>query len=146
MREFFGLSGEVALVTGGSRGLGKAIALGLAKAGADVVVSSRSLSTCEAVAGEIGSVNKMEYTVLGDTVNTASRLESGVAKPGQVVVGELTRTSAGDAFDFEELGTFSLKGKENEVPAFEVRSRLGGEGPETVAPVPPEANGGTTGP
>jgi adenylate cyclase len=104
------------------------------------------INSGKAVAGEIGSVNKMEYTVLGDTVNTASRLESAVAKPGSVVVGELTREIAGDAFDFEDLGMFSLKGKEQEVPVFKVQPRLGGEGPETVAPVPPEDPGGATGP
>jgi len=104
------------------------------------------INSGKAVAGEIGSVNKMEYTVLGDTVNVASRLESAVAKPGSVVVGERTRELVGDAFECHSLGTFSLKGKEHEVPAYEVRSRLGGGGPETVAPVPPEADGGATDP
>jgi NAD(P)-dependent dehydrogenase (short-subunit alcohol dehydrogenase family) len=47
------LTGKVALVTGASRGLGKAIALGLARAGADVVVSSRKLDACEEVAHDI---------------------------------------------------------------------------------------------
>jgi adenylate cyclase len=104
------------------------------------------INSGKAVAGEIGSVNKMEYTVLGDTVNTASRLESAVAKPGMVVVGDQTREGAGDRFEFQPLGSVSLKGKEQEVLVFEVRSVLGGSGPETVAPVPPEADGGTTEP
>src|ERR1700730_2770016 len=39
--EIFNLSGKVALVTGGSKGLGKAMARGLAEAGADIVISSR---------------------------------------------------------------------------------------------------------
>ena len=49
----FDLSGRVALVTGGSRGLGRSMALGLAEAGADVVVASRKLDACRAVAAEV---------------------------------------------------------------------------------------------
>lgn len=46
-------AGKVALVTGGSRGLGKSIATALASAGADVVIASRKLEPCEAVAAEL---------------------------------------------------------------------------------------------
>jgi NAD(P)-dependent dehydrogenase (short-subunit alcohol dehydrogenase family) len=49
----FDLTGKVVLVTGGSRGLGKSMALGFADAGADVVVASRKLDACQAVAAEI---------------------------------------------------------------------------------------------
>jgi NAD(P)-dependent dehydrogenase (short-subunit alcohol dehydrogenase family) len=47
------LDGKVALVTGGSRGLGRSMVLGLAAAGADVVIVSRKLDACEAVAAEV---------------------------------------------------------------------------------------------
>ncbi len=78
------------------------------------------INSGKAVAGEIGSMTKREYTVLGDTVNTASRLESGVAKPGSVVIGENTHGLAEGQFECRPLGSFSLKGKEREVRVYEV--------------------------
>ena len=51
--ELFDLTGKVAVVTGGSRGIGRAVVLGLAAAGADVVIASRKLDNCEAVAAEV---------------------------------------------------------------------------------------------
>ena len=78
------------------------------------------INSGNAVAGEIGSINKKEYTVLGDTVNTASRLESSVAKPGSVVIGANTHALVEGLFEFRSLGSFSLKGKSLEVPCFEV--------------------------
>jgi adenylate cyclase len=82
------------------------------------------INSGRAVAGEIGSVNKMEYTVLGDTVNTASRLESSVATPGSVVIGENTYGRVKDQFRIRPLGKKALKGKELEVAAYEVEGYL----------------------
>jgi NAD(P)-dependent dehydrogenase (short-subunit alcohol dehydrogenase family) len=57
------LAGRVALVTGGSRGLGKAMALGFADAGADVIVASRKLENCQAVAREIEAKGRRALAV-----------------------------------------------------------------------------------
>jgi adenylate cyclase len=88
------------------------------------------INSGKAVAGEIGSVNKREYTVLGDTVNTASRLESSVAKPGLIVIGPNTYQAVQGQFDLRPMGEFSLKGKENKVIVHEV---LGGRPVATPA-------------
>lgn len=59
----FDLTGRVALITGGSRGIGRAIALGMAEAGADVVVSSRKLQDLEEVAKEIQRLGRKALPV-----------------------------------------------------------------------------------
>jgi len=56
--ELFDLTGKVALVTGGSRGIGRAVAEGLATAGADVVIASRKLDGCEVAAEEIAEATE----------------------------------------------------------------------------------------
>lgn len=66
------LTGKVALVTGGSRGLGRAMCLGLAEAGADVVVASRKLDNCKAVASEIDALGRRALPVAAH----AGQLES----------------------------------------------------------------------
>lgn len=51
--ELFDLTGKVAVVTGGSRGLGREMVLAYAEAGADVVIASRKLDSCEETAREV---------------------------------------------------------------------------------------------
>jgi adenylate cyclase len=72
------------------------------------------------VSGPIGSSKRKEITVLGDTVNIASRIESNVAKAGQVVISQRTAELVEGVFVVRDLGTFALKGKENEVRVLEV--------------------------
>lgn len=75
----FDLNDKVALVTGASRGIGKAIALGLAEAGANVVMASRTLSDLEKVAKEISLMGKRSMPVATD-VSIKDEIESLVAK------------------------------------------------------------------
>ncbi|MDD5190606.1 MAG: glucose 1-dehydrogenase [Dehalococcoidales bacterium] len=59
----FSLQGKVALVTGGSRGIGEAIAVEFAKAGADIAVTSRKLPELERVAGEVRKLGRKALAV-----------------------------------------------------------------------------------
>jgi adenylate cyclase len=63
------------------------------------------------VVGDIGSPQRKDYTVIGDAVNVASRLESAVAEPGQVVIGHATYQHVKTHFECEELPEVLVKGK-----------------------------------
>ncbi|HET7333675.1 MAG TPA: SDR family NAD(P)-dependent oxidoreductase, partial [Rhizomicrobium sp.] len=58
MSDLFSLAGKTALVTGGSRGLGREMVLAFARAGADVVIASRKLDACEAVARDVEALGR----------------------------------------------------------------------------------------
>ena len=67
-----------------------------------------------AVVGNIGCKTRMDYTAIGDTVNTASRLESKAQK-GQVLISKEVYDTVKDRIDAEPVGTIPLKGKSQEV-------------------------------
>ncbi|HEV8268441.1 MAG TPA: adenylate/guanylate cyclase domain-containing protein [Thermoanaerobaculia bacterium] len=92
------------------------------------------MNTGNAVVGDIGSDKRVDYTVLGNTVNIAARLEEYVAGPNEIVVGEETARLAGDFFQFEPLGEIRLKGLTKGLPAFRVK--LDSKG----VPLPPKAS------
>lgn len=66
LTEWFGLSGKRALITGASRGLGREMALALAEAGADIIITGRTQSTLDATASEIRALGRQAWAVLAD--------------------------------------------------------------------------------
>lgn len=66
VQDLFNLSGKTALVTGGGRGLGEQIAIGLAEAGADVVVCSRKKEACDEVAEKIHELGRKSISIACD--------------------------------------------------------------------------------
>jgi NAD(P)-dependent dehydrogenase (short-subunit alcohol dehydrogenase family) len=70
--EIFSLKGKTAIVTGGSRGFGKAIAMGLAEAGANVVVTSRTQADLDQVAEAIKAKGGNALAIAADATDAAS--------------------------------------------------------------------------
>jgi 3-oxoacyl-[acyl-carrier protein] reductase len=79
MINMFSLNGQIALVTGGSQGIGRATALVLARCGADVALMARSLDKCEAVADEIRAAGRRALAVKGD-MSDALEIKAAVEK------------------------------------------------------------------
>ncbi|HZC81426.1 MAG TPA: adenylate/guanylate cyclase domain-containing protein, partial [Nitrospiraceae bacterium] len=85
------------------------------------------------VAGSLGSADRMKYTTIGDTVNTAARLESFdkdlviarvIDSPCRILIGESTLRHVESRFDVEQVGELSLKGKSEMVGAYCVIGRM----------------------
>ncbi len=87
------------------------------------------VNTGEVLAGAVGAA----YTVTGDTVNVASRLQSA-ARPGSVTVGERTMRSTDAAIEYAALDPLELKGKAERVPAWEAVGLIAEHAVRRVAP------------
>jgi adenylate cyclase len=77
------------------------------------------VNTGPAIIGYIGSESRLDYTAIGDTINTAARLES-LAQPSQIVISENTMQSLDETFRVRSLGTERLKGKQQNLRVLEV--------------------------
>ncbi len=89
MRDMFDMTGKVVLVTGGSRGLGYEMVKGFAAHGADVVIASRKLESCNAVAQEIRATGRRALAVgcnVGRWNELDGLVESGYREFGRIDV------------------------------------------------------------
>jgi adenylate cyclase len=91
-----------------------------AKAPEDRKINIRiGINSGNVIAGNFGSMERMEYTVLGDTVNVAARIQAS-CEPGQILIGYETFKQVQGRFMFRYLGERVLKGKSEAVPIYEV--------------------------
>jgi NAD(P)-dependent dehydrogenase (short-subunit alcohol dehydrogenase family) len=109
--EWFGLTGKRALVTGASRGLGREMALTLAEAGADVIITGRTQVTLDATAEDIRAHGRQAWTVRADMAepeecqSTCERILSELG-PIDVLINNVGNRGANVSIEAETLETW----------------------------------------
>lgn len=108
-----------------------------AKQGRPVFTVGMGCNTGEVVMGNLGSNDRLNYTVIGDNVNTAARLYN-VALGGQIIISESTYNEVKDRFIVNELTPVYVKGKVLPLRNFEVLGRLRAGEPNPSTLLDPE--------
>ena len=106
-----------------------------AKEGRQIFTVGMGCNTGEVVMGNLGSSTRLNYTVIGDNVNTAARLYN-VAKGGEIIISETTYEEVKDFVEVVELEPVTVKGKVKPLRIFNV---TGKKKEAVITPPPPEA-------
>jgi adenylate cyclase len=107
---------ERAIVT--AKAMRAALAQLNAELGGTPIQVRMAINSGNALAGDIGAPNRREYTVLGDVVNAAARIEANVAGAGQIVLTRATSDRLTSQHVLTSLGTITLRGRREPIELF----------------------------